>query len=446
MKTSLGIWALGRWSPASCRRLPARARRRDDREKVRRAVEGLGDLIDDYEFHYPQELNATTSTRSARRSTARHLLRRDRPAPRPALRQGRPLSPDDAVRARRCGARVEAATSPASSARTDHLARDRGLQLPVPDAVRGVVGAASSTASARSPRALREHGVKLFLEHKNSEPAMKILMRNIGMTLHVIHKLRARGDRQRPGQHGLAAPDHERREPRRVRGAARRRGAARPPARELRLGHVRRRQHGRRDGVHGDARARARAAPRELRRERRAARLRPLPVHRGRRSRRCGARCCSGASSTGRGADRRRGAARGAAAQGRRRAYELVYAALGAPDAAATRSSGSTSARPASRRSRSTPTARCSRARGGYPLSTPRPAGPSRTPRTGGARRSGARARARRRRGRRDRLSGRCTGSSRSTRTTGAAAGDPLERPAHGRECAEIEERVGSSG
>ena len=37
------------------------------------------------------------------------------------------------------------------------------------------------------------HGVKLFLEHKNSEPAMKILMRNIGMTLHVIHKLRGRG-------------------------------------------------------------------------------------------------------------------------------------------------------------------------------------------------------------------------------------------------------------
>ena len=27
-------------------------------ERVRRAVEGLGDLIDGYEFHYPQELNA----------------------------------------------------------------------------------------------------------------------------------------------------------------------------------------------------------------------------------------------------------------------------------------------------------------------------------------------------------------------------------------------------
>jgi xylose isomerase len=38
-----------------------------------------------------------------------------------------------------------------------------------------------------------DHGLKLFLEHKNSEPAMKIFMRNIGMTLHVIHKLRAQG-------------------------------------------------------------------------------------------------------------------------------------------------------------------------------------------------------------------------------------------------------------
>ena len=33
----------------------------------------------------------------------------------------------------------------------------------------------------------------IFLEHKNSEPAMKILMRNVGMTLHVIHTLRRQG-------------------------------------------------------------------------------------------------------------------------------------------------------------------------------------------------------------------------------------------------------------
>ncbi len=40
---------------------------------------------------------------------------------------------------------------------------------------------------------LKESGQELWLEHKNSEPAMKILMRNIGMTLHVIHKLQGRG-------------------------------------------------------------------------------------------------------------------------------------------------------------------------------------------------------------------------------------------------------------
>ena len=39
----------------------------------------------------------------------------------------------------------------------------------------------------------QDRGVTVFLEHKNSEPAMKILMRNIGMTLHVIHKLRRQG-------------------------------------------------------------------------------------------------------------------------------------------------------------------------------------------------------------------------------------------------------------
>src|SRR5205814_1507606 len=40
---------------------------------------------------------------------------------------------------------------------------------------------------------LGEKGQELWLEHKNSEPAMKILMRNIGMTLFVIHELKERG-------------------------------------------------------------------------------------------------------------------------------------------------------------------------------------------------------------------------------------------------------------
>ena len=58
MKTSLGIWALG---PMVTRFVPGgyQPDRRDEpvAAKVHRAVGGLGDLMDDYEFHYPGELN-----------------------------------------------------------------------------------------------------------------------------------------------------------------------------------------------------------------------------------------------------------------------------------------------------------------------------------------------------------------------------------------------------
>src|SRR5256885_11978803 len=58
MKTSLGIWAFGamatRFNPGGYKPELAGA---TTASKVRTAVEGLGDLIDDYEFHYPQELS-----------------------------------------------------------------------------------------------------------------------------------------------------------------------------------------------------------------------------------------------------------------------------------------------------------------------------------------------------------------------------------------------------
>ena len=58
MKTSLGIWAFGamatRFNPGGYKPDLAGA---STVSKVRTAVEGLGDLIDDYEFHYPQELS-----------------------------------------------------------------------------------------------------------------------------------------------------------------------------------------------------------------------------------------------------------------------------------------------------------------------------------------------------------------------------------------------------
>src|ERR687895_363366 len=58
VKTSLGIWAMG---PMVTRFVPGGYKPeltgRTTVEAVRAAVEGLGDLMDDYEFHYPQELS-----------------------------------------------------------------------------------------------------------------------------------------------------------------------------------------------------------------------------------------------------------------------------------------------------------------------------------------------------------------------------------------------------
>ena len=269
MKTSLGIWAFGamatRFNPGGYKPELAGASTAD---KVRTAVEGLGDLIDDYEFHYPQELSRDNldAVRDALDghgiyclATGLHLD--------PRFGEGRPLlARRRDARARRSTEALEAIDLRRRARRADdHLARDRGLQLPVPDAVRRLVGALH--------RRRRPGRDPLRRERRDALPRAQEL-RAGDEDPHAEHRHDAArdphaaraGDRQRAGQHGLAAPDHERREPRRVRGAARRRRAARPPARELRLGHVRRRQHGRRDGVHGDARARGRAAARGLRR------------------------------------------------------------------------------------------------------------------------------------------------------------------------------------
>ena len=150
------------------------------------------------------------------------------------------------------------------------------------------------------------------------------------------------------------------------------RRAARPPARQLRLGHVRRRQHGRHDGVHGDARAGARAPALRLRRRRRAARLRSLPVHRGPGRGRAGARSCSGASST----RSRPGSTTPRCARPSSARTRCAPTSSSTPRSVREPAapSGSTSERPRSRRSRSIRPARCWREpRPRYPFATPRP-------------------------------------------------------------------------
>jgi xylose isomerase len=163
-------------------------------EKVRTAVEGLGDLIDDYEFHYPQELSRENleAVRDALDGHGIYCIASGLHLD-PRFGKGGFCSPDDATRAEALRLTKEAVD----------LAGDVGAQMIIWPGIEGynypfqtpyaeswarfVDGVADAASHAA------ERGVTVFLEHKNSEPAMKILMRNIGMTLHVIHTLRARG-------------------------------------------------------------------------------------------------------------------------------------------------------------------------------------------------------------------------------------------------------------
>jgi xylose isomerase len=194
MKTSLGIWALG---PMITRFVPGGyqpERNEPIAEKVHRAVAGLGDLMDDYEFHYPGELNRDNldEVRAALDGHGIYALAGGLHVD-PRFAKGGLTNLDDAVRSQALGILLEAAD----------LAGDVGAQMIVWPGGEGYnypfqVPYAESWARlidglAEVAERLAQKGRLLFLEHKNSEPAMKIHMSNIGMTLFVIHKLRDRG-------------------------------------------------------------------------------------------------------------------------------------------------------------------------------------------------------------------------------------------------------------
>jgi xylose isomerase len=195
LKTSLGIWAFGpmitRFVPGGYQ--PEKAAE-DTVARVRRAVEGLEGFIDDYEFHYPNELSEDNvdAVRDALDghgvycvATGLHLD--------PRFGRGGLSSPDDATREEAVRRTLAAAD----------FAGEIGAHFIIWPGIEGYnypfqTDYRSSWARlidgiGQGAQRCRERGIKLFLEHKNSEPAMKIHMGNVGMTLHVIHKLRAQG-------------------------------------------------------------------------------------------------------------------------------------------------------------------------------------------------------------------------------------------------------------
>jgi xylose isomerase len=197
MKTSLGIWAFG---PMVTRFVPVGYQPQHDyndepvAEKVHRAVDGLGDLMDGYEFHYPQELSEANLSEVQAALGDHDIyciaggLHLD-----PRFGRGGLVNPDPALRAD--AVRIVRDAAAFAGSLGAHLIIWPGgegynypFQTPYADSWRWLIEGMAEAATVCA-----EHGVKLLLEHKNSEPAMKILMRNIGMTLFVVHKLQALG-------------------------------------------------------------------------------------------------------------------------------------------------------------------------------------------------------------------------------------------------------------
>jgi xylose isomerase len=197
MQTSLGIWALG---PMITRFVPGGYQPAHDyhaepvADKVHRAVEGLGDVIDGYEFHYPNELSHE-NLHDVQAALAGHDvyciatgLHLD-----PRFGRGGLVNPDPEVRGE--ARRITREAAEFASSIGAHLIIWPGIegynypfQTPYVDSWQWLI-----EGMAEAGEICARHGRKLLLEHKNSEPAMKILMRNIGMCIYVANKLRAQG-------------------------------------------------------------------------------------------------------------------------------------------------------------------------------------------------------------------------------------------------------------
>jgi xylose isomerase len=197
LRNSVGIWAFG---PAVTRFVPPgyhhEVANEDMVEKTKRVGDGLSDLLDGLEYHYPAELNE---------ENAEEILPvlEDHGMDLPVIAAGLHTDPTYAL-----GAFVNPDESLRRQAidtlrRAIDLASEIGANFIIWPGAEGYnytfqrpyaqTWRAFTEAIAELTDHANEKGVKVFLEHKNSEPAMKILMQNIGMTLFTIQKVKALG-------------------------------------------------------------------------------------------------------------------------------------------------------------------------------------------------------------------------------------------------------------
>jgi len=195
VKNSVGIWSFG---ANATRFVPGGYHPKEGKEdmpaKVRRVVDGLGELVDGYEFHYPGEVNEDNIEK-----VKKALGKSDIYAvalgifnnPRYAL--GSFINPDkklrqEAIMITKKGIDFAAETGSKFIIWPGGEGYNYSFQIPYEEVWGYFIDAIAEAVDHANQR-----GVIMLLEHKNSEPAMRILMRDIGMTMYVINKVKARG-------------------------------------------------------------------------------------------------------------------------------------------------------------------------------------------------------------------------------------------------------------
>ena len=197
VSNSVGIWAFG---PAVTRFIPpgAHAEVADEGmvEKTKRVAGGLSDLLDGLEYHYPGEVDednvseilSVLSDHGMELPVVAAGLHTD-----PTYKLGAFVNPDEKIRKQ----------GSETLKRGIELASEIGANFIIWPGIEGYnytfqrnyadVWKMFTDGMAECVDHANNLGVKVFLEHKNSEPAMKILMRNIGMILYTIQKVKDAG-------------------------------------------------------------------------------------------------------------------------------------------------------------------------------------------------------------------------------------------------------------
>ena len=195
VKNSVGIWAFGgnatRFMPAGYH--PDMVEE-DMVEKTKRVVDGLGELVDGYEYHYPGEVNEDNveQVRNALGPADLYCVALGL-FNNPKYALGTFINPDKKLREETITITKKGVELAAEvGAKFIIWPGGEGYNYPF-QILYAEVWEYFIDAVARTVEKANELGVTVLLEHKNSEPAMRILMRDIGMTMFVINKVKEKG-------------------------------------------------------------------------------------------------------------------------------------------------------------------------------------------------------------------------------------------------------------